>query len=323
MRDRTRRLVLAAVIVPLLCVGGVLLWAYSQFDAPGPSDTDITLVLAHGSRLNQVSDELAAAGVISHALVFMGNVWLAGAAHELKAGEYRFPAHITGRAAMEMLRDHRTVVRHLTIPEGLTTAEVLQRVADAPGLFGALPSAPGEGVLLPETYNYSWGDKRSSMVRRMERAMAETLAQLWTERTAGLPYATPEAALTLASIVEKETGIPAERSRIAGVFVNRLRLNMRLQSDPTVVYAVSGGKGPLGRELSRADLELASPYNTYQVSGLPPGPIANPGRAAIAAVMQPLASKELYFVADGSGGHAFAETLAEHNKNVERWRKAQ
>jgi UPF0755 protein len=298
-------------------------WARDRFDVIGPVDADVTLVLPHGSGLTQVGQALAASGVIRHALIFEANVWLEGAAHALKAGEYKFPAHLTGREVMEMLRQGRTVVHHLTIPEGLTTEEVLVRVAEAPALVGDLPPAPGEGMLLPETYNYSWGDSRAALVRRMAKAMAETLAQLWAERTPGLPYATPEQALTLASIVEKETAIPAERPRIAGVFVNRLRLNMRLQSDPTVVYALNGGKGPLGRELTRADLELASPYNTYEVNGLPPGPIANPGRAAIAAVMQPLATKELYFVADGTGGHAFAQTLEAHNKNVERWRKGQ
>ncbi|HUN52564.1 MAG TPA: endolytic transglycosylase MltG, partial [Candidatus Sulfotelmatobacter sp.] len=190
--------------------------------------------------------------------------------------------------------------------------------------FGDLPvPPPAEGSLLPETYNYSWGDSRAGMLARMAKAMRETLAHLWAGRAPDLPYATPEAALILASIVEKETGVPAERPLVAGVFVNRLRLGMKLQSDPTVDYALSGGKGPLGRELTRADLDTASPYNTYRVDGLPPGPIANPGRAAIAAVMRPAPTKDLYFVADGSGGHAFSQTLAEHNKNVERWHQRQ
>jgi UPF0755 protein len=223
---------------------------------------------------------------------------------------------------LSLLREGRTVVRHLTIPEGLTTVEILALLDDAPGLSGDR-SPPAEGTLLPETYNYSWGDSRAGMMARMQKAMAETLAKLWASRAAGLPLATPEAAVTLASLVEKETALAAERPRVAGVFVNRLRLGMRLQSDPTVVYALTAGKGPLGRELTRADLEVPSPYNTYRIDGLPPGPIANPGRAAIAAALQPLASRELYFVADGSGGHAFASTLEEHNRNVTRWRKLQ
>jgi UPF0755 protein len=309
----------------LLLLGAMAaaLWARDQFDVIGPAEADVTVVLPHGSGLAELSDALAGAGVIRRALVFQFNVRLEGAAHALKAGEYRFPAHLTGREVMEMLREGSTLVHHLTIPEGLTTAEVLARVAEAPALVGALPPAPGEGTLLPETYNYSWGDSRAALVERMRKAMSETLARLWADRTAGLPYGTPAEALTLASIVEKETAVAAERPRIAGVFVNRLRLNMRLQSDPTVVYALRGGEGALGRELTRADLDVDSPYNTYRFEGLPPGPIDNPGRAALAAAVQPLATKELYFVADGSGGHAFSQTLAEHNKNVERWRKGQ
>jgi UPF0755 protein len=216
------------------------------------------------------------------------------------------------------------VVRRLTVPEGLTSAQVIARLAEAPGLEGDAGPVPAEGTLLPATYPYTWGDSRAQMVRTMADAMRRTVRSLWATRAAGLPFETPEQAVILASIVEKETGIAGERPRIAGVFVNRLRQGMRLQADPTVAYGVGAAEGSLakgiGRALTRSDLRLAHPYNTYLVAGLPPGPIANPGRAAIAAVLQPAATDELFFVADGSGGHAFARTYDEHRANVARWR---
>ena len=189
------------------------------------------------------------------------------------------------------------------------------------GLTGTIDARPLEGALLPETYHYSWGDGRPELIARMRRNMAQVLAELWPGRQSDLPLKTPGEALILASIVEKETAIATERRRVAAVFVNRLRRGMRLQSDPTVVYGVTGGTGRLARALNRQDLAKPTLYNTYRIDGLPPTPIANPGRASIEAVLNPLTTAELYFVADGSGGHAFAKTLAEHNKNVRRWRR--
>jgi UPF0755 protein len=312
-----------AVAVLLAVLAGGYGWVRAAFDAAGPSGADATLVLPRGSGLNSIADALKKSGLIDRRWVFIGGVRLAGEAHELKAGEYFFPAHISPRQIMDLLRQGRTVVRHLTVPEGLTSAEVLALVTSARALEGDVPHNVAEGALLPETYNYSWGETRTAMVQRMRHAMDETLEGLWSSRSPGLPFATPQQALILASIVEKETGLAAERPRIAAVFINRLRLGMKLQSDPTVLYALSHGQGPLGRELGHADLDLPSPYNTYRNDGLPPGPIANPGRAAIAATMLPLFTKELYFVADGTGGHAFAETLEQHNRNVHRWRQQQ
>jgi UPF0755 protein len=188
------------------------------------------------------------------------------------------------------------------------------------GLIGPVTAIPPEGSLLPETYRYSYGDTRAEMIKRMSRAMDDELDTLWKGRDEGLPFHSPDEAVILASLVEKETAVPAERSRIAAVFLNRLKKGMRLQSDPTVVYAITQS-GPLGRGLTRQDLDIASPYNTYQVAGLPPGPIANPGKEALYAVMHPLKTQDLYFVADGTGGHTFATTLEEHNANVRKWRK--
>ena len=195
-------------------------------------------------------------------------------------------------------------------------------LAATPALAGEMAPVPAEGSLLPETYHYGRGDRRAALIARMAAAMDETLAELWQGRAEGLPFDSPPAAMVLASIVEKETGLAAERRHVAGVFVNRLRRGMRLQSDPTVIYGLTGGAGPLGRPLTRADLETDHPYNTYRIDGLPPHPIANPGREAIAAVLDPLPTGDLYFVADGSGGHVFAPTLDEHNRNVANWRRA-
>ncbi|MCY3981698.1 MAG: endolytic transglycosylase MltG, partial [Alphaproteobacteria bacterium] len=237
----------------------------------------------------------------------------------LKAGEYDFPAGVSAASVRDMLVAGRTVIHRLTVPEGLTTAAVLELLRNTERLVGELPN-PGEGRLLPETYYYSYGDSRAGLVARMQRAMDEALARLFRARPPDSPLKSETELLTLASIVEKETGMSAERARVAGVFINRLKRRMRLQTDPTVIYALTGGQ-PLGRALTRADLRLDHAYNTYRNHGLPPGPIANPGLAALEASARPADTDALYFVADGAGGHLFARTLREHNRNVARYRK--
>jgi UPF0755 protein len=259
--------------------------------------------------------------VIADPRLFRLAARIMGRAKPLRAGEYEFPARTSAFAAIELMQSGRTVVRRLTVPEGLTVRQVMGLLIEAEGLDGPVTRATGEGRLLPETYHYSWGDSRQGLVERMEAGMRETLVRAWRARGGPPVLKTPEEALTLASIVEKETGVAAERPRIAAVFLNRLKANMKLQSDPTVIYGLDRGAGNFNRALVRADLEADTPYNTYTRAGLPPGPIANPGRASIEAVLNPVASDELYFVADGSGGHAFAKTLDEHNRNVARWRK--
>jgi UPF0755 protein len=213
------------------------------------------------------------------------------------------------------------VARRLTIPEGLTNFQIAHLLWATEGLQGNIPPLPGEGMLFPETYHFSWGDTREDVILRLHQAMRKTLREGWNPRASGLPLKNSQEALILASIVEKETAVAEERPHIAAVFLNRLRHGMRLQSDPTVVYDLTDGKGALGRPLTREDLKQETPSNTYVIDGLPPTPISNPGRLALQAVLHPTVSDDLYFVADGSGGHAFSKTLAEHNRNVARWRK--
>ncbi len=227
------------------------------------------------------------------------------------------------RQVIGLLQSGRTVVRRLTVVEGMTTDQVLEQLRAAEGPVGTLDDHPPEGSLLPETYHFSYGDTRDAMLARMMRAMDKLLADLWPNRAADLPLETPRQAVTLASVVEKETGKPDERARMAGVFVNRLRRGMPLQSDPTVLYALTEGRSTLDRRLTRDDLTADSPYNTYRNKGLPPGPICNPGRDALVAALNPLPTDDLYFVADGEGGHFFAKTLKEHNRNVARFRRIQ
>ncbi len=293
-------------------------WGIDRFDEPGLRPEMRLFVLEKGASLSAISKDLHQAGLIDEPLVFRLGVRMAGAARKLQAGEYRVPATASPRQIMDLLVSGQTVVRRLTVAEGLTSARIHELVREAEGLTGEAGPIPAEGTLLPETYHYHRGDTRSEVLDRMRQAMGDALNELWASRQANLPLATPEEAVTLASIVERETSVPAERHHVAGVFTNRLKKGMRLQSDPTVAYGLA--KGSLDRPLTQSDLKSRTPYNTYVVKGLPPGPIANPGRAAIEAVLNPLATKDLYFVADGTGGHAFAATLKQHLKNVRKWR---
>ena len=312
---------LVLVIAGLTIAAGAVLYLQRQLTSPGPLAADATVVIPRGAGTGRIAAALAANGVIADPSMFVLGARVLARARPLRAGEYAFPAGVSALGVIGVLQSGKTVVRSLTVPEGLTTFQTMALIAAAAGLEGAVPPVEGEGTLLPETYHYAWGDDAGEMVARMRRAMDEALAELWLVRDETVPYTTPHEALILASIVEKETSLPEERARVAAVFVNRLRRGMRLQSDPTVVFALTQGAGPLGRPLTREDLQIQDPYNTYVIDGLPPGPIANPGRASIEAALRPAQSDDLFFVADGNGGHAFAKTLREHQRNVARWRR--
>jgi UPF0755 protein len=319
VRRLATSLLLLILVAGALAGGGMWL-AVERYRTPGPLAADRTIVVPRGFGVEEIADQLEAEGVLTSRWLLLGGVRFTEG-RGLRAGEYLFPAGISAEGVVGLLRSGRTVLRRFTVPEGLTSAQIVALLATEPAMSGETPPPPPEGSLLPETYNFSWGDGREGMVERMQRAMREAVAEAWGRRAEGLPIRRPEDLVTLASIVEKETGVAAERARVAGVFVNRLRRSMRLQSDPTVIYGLTSGSGSLGRPLTRADWRHVSPYNTYVIDGLPPGPIANPGRASLLAAVAPERHEYLYFVADGTGGHAFATTLAEHNRNVARWRQ--
>ncbi|MEP4377635.1 MAG: endolytic transglycosylase MltG [Alphaproteobacteria bacterium] len=305
--------------------GGGTVMLHRAYSDPGPLAADTSVVIPRGASGQAIASILVESGVAADTRLFAIAVRFLAPDRPLRAGEYSFSAGVSLRDAVAKLQAGDTVVRRLTVAEGLTTREILALVMAAEGLMGPTPEPfeIGEGAMLPETYHFSLGDTRAELVARMIAARDAALARLWQTRQPDLPLASPEAALILASIVERETAVPGERARVAGVFINRLRRGMRLQSDPTVAYGLFGENGALDRPLRRTDLGVDHPYNTYVHRGLPPGPIANPGLASIAAVLNPAATKDLYFVADGTGGHAFARTLAEHNRNVARWRRIQ
>ena len=303
--------------------GGGSVMLYRAYSDPGPLASETSVVIPRGASGQAIAAALVEAGVAADTRLFAIAVRYLAPDRPLRAGEYAFPASISLRDVVAKLQAGDIVVRRVTIAEGLTTREILDILSKTEGLTGPVPALSefGEGALLPETYHFSLGDMRADVIARMAAARDAALADLWAARKADLPLATPAEAHILASIVERETAVAAERARVAGVFINRLNRGMRLQSDPTVAYGLADG--PLDRPLRRADLQVDHPYNTYVHRGLPPGPIASPGRASIAAVLNPAETDDLYFVADGSGGHAFARTLAEHNRNVARWRRFQ
>jgi UPF0755 protein len=310
-----------AVAVALAAAGLVAYHGYATFTQPGPLDETRRVVIEAGTGLEGIAERLAGAEVIADPLVFRLGAKITDRATRLKAGEYEFEPGVTMQGVLDKLNAGDTVVRRVTVPEGLTSAQVVALIEDAEGLTGEVPEIPPEGSLLPETYHFAWGDTRADLIARMRSAMQAAVEELWAGRAEGLPLESAEEAVVLASIVEKETGVDGERALVASVFVNRLNRGMRLQSDPTVVYALTEGAGPLDRPLTRADWRVEHPYNTYEIAGLPPGPIANPGRESLKAALSPAESDYLYFVADGTGGHAFAKTLAEHNRNVAQWRR--
>jgi UPF0755 protein len=310
------------VIVMLLGLAaiGARFYTSRSLWAAGPLSAPTTVVIAKGSRTEAIGRQLETAGVVSHWWFFELAVQLLDTGGPLHAGEYAFAPGQSLHDVLRQIREGRTVVHRLTAPEGLSVAEIMELVAAEPALSGSLPAPPQEGTLMPDTYNFSLGDSRADMIARMHRAMDKMLGDLWAKRASPSAISTPEAALTLASIVEKESALPDERPKVAAVFLNRLVRGMKLQADPTVIYALTQGKAPLGRPLDHADLLIDSPYNSYRYEGLPPTPIACPGRASLSAVLHPDPTDALYFVADGSGRHAFAESLDDHNRNVAKLR---
>jgi UPF0755 protein len=324
MKKLAGLLILAGILT--ICAGAF--WGSGIFMSSGPLLETKIVLIPKGTGTEGISRLLEQENIISNRFVFMAASILTDQKSRLKAGEYEFPAQINMADVLAKIAKGDVYQRRLTIPEGLTSFEIVEILLEAEKLEGPLPETPPEGTLLPETYRYVSGESREAKLAQMKTGMTKVIEDLWAGRETNLPLSSSQDAVTLASIVEKETGVASERKRIAGVFINRLKTGMKLQSDPTVIYALTGGKpkkdgqGPLGRRLLAKDLTgTNSPYNTYLYAGLPPGPIANPGKDAIEAVLHPENHNFLYFVADGSGGHIFAATLAEHNRNVQNWKK--
>ncbi len=311
-----------AIIAILVVVGaGIVGYGYWQFTKQGPLTRSVSVVIPKNASLGMISDRLEKRGVIDGTFIFKIWVRLHGAHSRLRAGEFRFPRGVSQKQAMKVIVSGKQVLRRFTIPEGFTSQQVVERLKRVRYLTGEVSKIPAEGTLLPDTYFFVRGEARDSVIARMTRAMTKSIEAAWAKRHTDIPITTKREALILASIIEKETSKKGERRRVSAVFINRLRKGMLLQTDPTVIYAITKGKGPLGRRLLRRDLKVDDPYNTYKYKGLPPGPIANPGRAALLAAVTPLKTSEFYFVADGTGGHAFAKTKREHDRNVRRWRK--
>ena len=308
------------LILLALVVGGGAFWGKQRFEAAGPLKAEKVVNIPPRSGVRDISDLLMREGVIDQPWIFIGGVVALKARDDLKYGEYQFPKQVSLREVVDTIVEGKVIQHQVTIPEGLTSEQIVARLLETDVLAGNIKEIPREGTLLPETYRVARGYPREQMIQRMQQSQKRVLQEVWERRIADLPVKTPDQLVALASIIEKETGKPEERTRVASVFVNRLKQRMKLQSDPTIIYGLVGGKGSLGRGIMRSEIDQPTPYNTYVIDGLPPGPIANPGRASLEAAANPARTKELFFVADGSGGHAFSDTYDQHQKNVARLR---
>lgn len=315
---------LTLLVLGLLLAGGAFLYGASQFYGDGPAGKETTFRVDSGSGLGTIAARLEEQGLISNRYIFQAGGRALERAADIKAGDFRIPANASMADILTELTEGNPIRYAVTIPEGWTAWETIQRLNDDTNLVGEVTTLPPEGSILPGSYDYVPGDTRQSVLDKMQTAMTTELASIWENRQPDLPIETPEQLLTLASIVEKETGVATERPQVAAVFVNRLREGMRLQSDPTIIYGITKGQSTLGRGLRRSEIEQETPYNTYQIDGLPPTPIANPGVESLRAVANPDSHDYLYFVAKGatpSEGHVFAETYSEHQQNVARYRE--
>ncbi len=311
---KIRSLFLVAIAIAV----GAVLFVLGSWYGPGPNDEPLRVQIDRGSSVYSAADTLEAAGAIRSAALFRLDAKLFGGTAPIRFGEYEIPRRASAASILSILQSGAAIQYLLTVPEGMPSILVYERLKAEETLTGDI-AVPREGSVLPDTYAFERGESRQAVLDRMQAAMDKTLAELWAARKPTTVVKTPEEAITLASVVEKETGKPSERRMVAGVYSNRLRIGMKLDADPTVIYPVTKGK-PLGRRILRSELRADNGYNTYARAGLPKGPIANPGRESIAAVLDPAATPALYFVADGTGGHVFANTLSEHNDNVVKWR---
>jgi UPF0755 protein len=312
--------VISIFLLAAVLAGIALFLGTERFNAPGPLPEDRVVNIPHGSGMRDIADVLTREGVIDQPWVFIGGVLVLKAREGLKAGEYQFKAHSSLSDVVATLVEGKVVAHQVSVPEGLTSEQIVARLLADDVLTGDIKEIPPEGSLLPDTYNFTRGVTREQMIGHMQQAEQRAVVEIWQHRSPDLPVATPDQLVILASLVEKETGRVDERTRVAAVFVNRLKQKMRLQSDPTIIYGLVGGKGTLGRPIVKSEIMQPTPYNTYVIDGLPPGPITNPGRASLEAAANPARTRELYFVADGTGGHVFAENYEQQQKNVARLR---
>jgi UPF0755 protein len=306
-----------------VAVGAALYLGKERFNEPGPLSAEKVVNIPRGFGVRDIATLLQREGVIDQPYIFIGGAIVMRSRGGLKSGEYKFTPHASLADVVETIIEGRVVQHVLTLPEGLTTEQIVARLLENDALTGQIKDIPREGTLLPETYKFTRGMTRAQLIERMQHDEKAVLKETWEHRSPDLPIKTPEELVTLASIVEKETGRADERSRVAAVFINRLKNKMRLQSDPTIIYGLSGGKGSLGRPILKSEIEQPTPYNTYVINGLPPGPIANPGKASLEAAANPARTKDLYFVADGTGHHVFSENYDQHQKNVARLRASE
>jgi UPF0755 protein len=313
--------ILLLIVIGIIGVFAALYFGAKQFHAEGPATEEAVFLVPSGASLASVAADLEQQGLIENEFVFRFATLMQKKSTNIKAGEFRIPAGSSMAAILHEITEGNPIVYQVTIPEGFTSWQVVERLKAAEHLVGEIEALPPEGSLLPNTYAYERGDTRQSILEAMAGEHETELAKIWANRAEDLPIETPQELTVLASIIEKETAVAEERPRVAAVFVNRLKAGMRLQSDPTIIYGITQGQGPLGRGLRKSEIEAETPYNTYVINGLPPGPIANPGVESLRAAANPAETKDLYFVADGTGGHAFAENYEDHQRNVAEWRR--